>query len=465
MSYSQNTRSVPRMRNLTYTERNEFENTVRECGNAYARTEGKVFSEKGVREVLNYAYASTQRMKFKSITEFARAKFKSFANCYDIGDYYEDETPVVVVDEPNNEPTTNANANVIDPTQAQTQTNQTEPSNTPSDEPSDEPSKDDEGDEEDDEEDEDEEDEDEEDEEDEDDPLEPLVQYIKAQVMDEVDEKIKAIEPQVKTSVIEVKTPNQSKKVEGFVHKEFETVLNYVSADEPVYLYGPAGAGKNVLCKQVADALGLDFYFTNAVTQEHKLTGFIDAMGVYHETEFYKAFTRGGLFMLDEMDASIPEALIILNGAIANRYFDFPTGRVDAHPDFRVIGAGNTCGRGATYQYNGRSQLDGASLDRFAMVNIDYDQDIELGCAGGDKELVNFVHAFRTASEKAGMSIILSYRGINRLSKMCPLIGLEKALIGGIVRGMDQADLDAICANMRCDNEYATALRSIRVSA
>ena len=116
-----------------------------------------------------------------------------------------------------------------------------------------------------------------------------------------------------------------------------------------MFLAGPAGSGKNVICKQIAKALDLDFYFSNAVTQEYKLTGFTDANGTYHESQFYKAFRNGGLFMLDEMDASIPEVLIILNAAIANRYFDFPApiGYVEAHPDFRVVAAGNTFGNGA----------------------------------------------------------------------------------------------------------------------
>lgn len=63
-------------------------------------------------------------------------------------------------------------------------------------------------------------------------------------------------------------------------------------------------------------------------------------------SSMYKAFKYGGLFMLDEMDASIPEVLIILNAAIANRYFDFPApiGYVEAHPNFRVVSAGNTFG-------------------------------------------------------------------------------------------------------------------------
>ena len=37
------------------------------------------------------------------------------------------------------------------------------------------------------------------------------------------------------------------------------------------------------------------------------------------------------MFFLDEIDASCPECLVILNSVIANRYFDFPTGRVKAN--------------------------------------------------------------------------------------------------------------------------------------
>ena len=59
------------------------------------------------------------------------------------------------------------------------------------------------------------------------------------------------------------------KEIPGVQHSKFETVLKFVANDEPVYLAGPAGSGKNVICKQVAEALGLDFYFTNAVTQEY----------------------------------------------------------------------------------------------------------------------------------------------------------------------------------------------------
>lgn len=250
----------------------------------------------------------------------------------------------------------------------------------------------------------------------------------------------------------------ERKDMKGFVHEKFDTVLKFVANDEPVYLVGPAGSGKNHLCKQVADALGLKFYFTNAVTQEYKLTGFTDANGNYQPTQFYKAFTEGGVFMLDELDASIPEVLVILNAAIANRYFDFPApiGYVEAHPDFKIIAAGNTIGKGADYEYVGRNQLDGASLDRFAIVPIDYSVEIENGMAV-DIELADFCREFRKASQKVGIQVIVSYRAINRLAKMVKLLDLTEALDTCLIKGLEKDDINVIC-NELTPSKYKSAL-------
>lgn len=252
------------------------------------------------------------------------------------------------------------------------------------------------------------------------------------------------------------------KKLNGVQHEKFETVLKFVANNEPVFLTGPAGSGKNVLCKQIADALGLKFYFTNAVTQEYKLTGFTDAMGNFQETQFHKAFTQGGVFMLDEMDASIPEVLVILNAAIANRYFDFPApiGYVEAHPDFRVIAAGNTVGHGADFEYVGRNQLDGASLDRFAVVKIDYSVQIENSVAM-DIELADFCRDFRKAANKAGVQVIISYRGIGRLAKMMQLLSINEALETCLIKGMDKDDVHMIEQAMTVSSKYRSALREI----
>lgn len=287
---------------------------------------------------------------------------------------------------------------------------------------------------------------------------------IMGQVQDEVRNFIRSeygsIERKINTVV-----DGKAVKVDGVQHEKFETVLKFVANNEPVFLTGPAGSGKNVLCKQVAQALGLKFYFTNAVTQEYKLTGFTDANGNYQATQFYKAFTEGGVFMLDEMDASIPEVLIILNAAIANRYFDFPApiGYVEAHPDFRVIAAGNTIGQGADFEYVGRNQLDAASLDRFAVIEIDYSPTIENAVTGNDTELVEFCRAFRKEAQKAGCSIIVSYRGMGRLAKMLQILTIEEALKTYLIKGLEVDSIKMI-ANGIPSSKYKTALGHIAVA-
>ena len=264
---------------------------------------------------------------------------------------------------------------------------------------------------------------------------------------------------------IEVTSPAGNKIIEGIVHEKFEMVLKLVSADIPVFLTGPAGSGKNVICKQVSEALDAEFYFSNAVTQEYKLTGFIDANGNFHETQFYKAFTKGGIFMLDEIDASTPEVLVILNAAIANRYFDFPTGRVTAHENFRIVAAGNTYGTGADIEYTGRYQLDAASLDRFAIVEIDYSAAIEEAVADGNRELVEFIRSFRMAVEAAKIKFVVSYRSIERLAKLSTVFEKAVAIQIGLVRSLAKDDLRTILGNMDTNtNDYTKELHRMVVA-
>ena len=263
-------------------------------------------------------------------------------------------------------------------------------------------------------------------------------------------------------TVHEIKTETSSNKIKGVVHEKFDEVLKLVAADIPVFLTGAAGTGKNVICKQVAEALDKEFYFTNAVTQEYKLTGFIDANGTYHETQFYKAFTEGGVFMLDEMEPSIPEVLIILNAAIADRYFDFPTGRVEAHKDFRLIAAGNTYGTGADIEYTGRYQLDAASLDRFALVEIDYSKNIELALSQGDTELVEFIDAFRAAVSESGIKFVCSYRALDRIKKLDGVLPLGEVLRTCLLKSLTKDDVRIVNSKLKSKisshNKYVAEL-------
>lgn len=277
-------------------------------------------------------------------------------------------------------------------------------------------------------------------------------------------ENIKAVMEAKEIPVPEPQKPVWKEPVGEVFHSKFKLIKGCVESNIPVYLAGPAGSGKNHTLEQVAKALGLEFYFTNSVQQEYKLTGFIDAGGNFHETEFYKAFTKGGLFFLDEMDASIPEVLVLLNAAIANGYFEFPNGKVTAHKDFRVVAAGNTVGSGADEAYTGRMVLDQATLDRFAIIEFGYDMKIEMALAKGNVELVQLIQDLRKQAEDKGIRATFSYRCITMVIKLEQTgLAIKDIIKIAVVKGLDKDTISTFSTNT--GNKYSEALYQVKKAA
>ena len=259
-------------------------------------------------------------------------------------------------------------------------------------------------------------------------------------------EEVAAIKDEKPCRTIEVKVGEKTNRVDGVLNPVFDDVVTLIAANKNVYLYGPAGSGKNVLCGQVAEALGLKFYYQNTLLTKFDLSGFKNAVGDFEKTEFFEAFTKGGLFMLDEVDNSTAEAMVALNAALANGYYSFPgIGRVDCHPDFRCIAAGNTIGTGADSAYCGRYKLDASSRDRFCFEGIDYCEEIEKAItAGDDTGLLVFAHDLRRAIQDVGAEIIFGYRGISRLHKWQKVFGFKKCLKKFVTKGLEEVDKDTI---------------------
>lgn len=113
--------------------------------------------------------------------------------------------------------------------------------------------------------------------------------------------------------------------------------------------------------------------------------------------------------MLDEIDASVPEALVIINTAIANGYFDFPNGKIEAHENFRIVACANTYGLGGDNVYVGRNQLDGASLDRFAVIYFDYDPVLEKNLVI-NQDWAEFIQELRKRIHQRQIKHIVSMR-------------------------------------------------------
>lgn len=244
-------------------------------------------------------------------------------------------------------------------------------------------------------------------------------------------------------------------KTESVLDPNFENILHLVAAHENVYLYGPAGSGKNTIAEQIADALGVDFYYQNTLVTKFDVSGYKNAQGEYEETPFYKAWKNGGLFFADELDNSTAEAIIALNAALANGYYTFPNSgeKVAKNPNFYCIAAGNTNGQGATEEYCGRYQMDESSRDRFAFIEIDYNKKVEESICGGHLDILEFVRDLRSVAKSLQIKLICSYRAISRLAKFYDM-NTEFVLDSFIFKGLALDDIREIAAALSSENKY-----------
>ena len=86
---------------------------------------------------------------------------------------------------------------------------------------------------------------------------------VTAKVMQQVNAAITDIiakqAPRRVEHVISLPDGTENTVKDQILHPKFDTVLKKVAMGDAVYMYGPAGSGKNILAQQVAKALGLIF--------------------------------------------------------------------------------------------------------------------------------------------------------------------------------------------------------------
>lgn len=214
--------------------------------------------------------------------------------------------------------------------------------------------------------------------------------------------------------VVHVQGPNGLVVLDGLQHEATPEVIQVASMGHHVMMVGPAGCGKTTIGEAVSRALALPFYITSTVFDTHELLGFTDGMGNYHRTPFRMAFEHGGVWVADELDAWDAAALLSVNSALANGFVTFPDGSqpIKRHADFRMIGTANTFGKGADRVYIGRNELDAASLDRFAVIEVDYDANLESHLSGGNIDWYLYVTNLRRLIEEKNIRHVVSTRAI-----------------------------------------------------
>jgi len=166
---------------------------------------------------------------------------------------------------------------------------------------------------------------------------------------------------------------SESTPIHDGAHHLSGYVCKLVEARQNVMLIGAAGTGKSFVAKQVATHLDLRYGetpMTPGATRgdllgRHTLAGFIPS-------QFVEIYSQGGIFNFEEIDASDPSMLIVVNNALASDHlYNSVNGEVyDRHPDFIAVSTANTFGLGADSKYTGREKLDLATIDRFRMGRV-----------------------------------------------------------------------------------------------
>jgi len=210
-------------------------------------------------------------------------------------------------------------------------------------------------------------------------------------------------------------------------HEQVAKLRDFLSKGIPTMLVGPAGSGKTSAAKKVAQDFESSFYSMSlsGQTSEIKLAGYKDAAGNYHRTSFREAFENGGVFLLDEVDNGNPNILTVLNSAVDNGFFTFPDGKVEKHESFRIVTTANTYGKGGSREYVGRNPLDSAFLDRFLVLDWEYDEQLEFNIAP-DKNWCKHVQSIRKIAADLSVRLIVSPRATLNGGKLTDMYSYEQ---------------------------------------
>ena len=280
----------------------------------------------------------------------------------------------------------------------------------------------------------------------------------------------------VPSFTIQVNPAEEKFEGEQPLHYKFPLVAASVSNRIPTMIVGPAGWGKTSTIKALADTCRIAWgdddveYIIQSIgpqTSKADILGYMDANGKYVRSQFRMCFENGFIYACDEADAGSAGSLTLLNQGFANQECSFPdNGMIDRHENFVPLFLANTYGQGANATYVGRNQLDAATLDRFAVVEYDYDETWEGKICGVDREgsqlkmdaggkrtkeeWVDYVCRVRGAVDSLAVRHVVSPRasingiklleaglGFTHVSNMCVWKGMDSATRAKITNEMD----------------------------
>ena len=252
-------------------------------------------------------------------------------------------------------------------------------------------------------------------------------------------------------------------KVNGIVNPKFARILKYLANGENVYMYGPAGTGKNVTAKQCAEALDMPIFYNNTIYTKYDLCGYMDANGQYVPTTFYNFMkSPKGLYFMDEYDNSQSSALVCFNDVLEDKKYTFPNGEtLYLDENHKIIAAGNTNGQGATEEYNDRYVIDESNRSRFMFVSVTYDSAVEKSIVGNSTDILDFVNDLRRVRDLLNIKLILGYREIKRLKTYEDDDDLPELFDNMLLKGMEQDTINEIASRLDGSTKWHKAFKSL----
>ena len=262
---------------------------------------------------------------------------------------------------------------------------------------------------------------------------------------------------------ITVNGETRQAQIKGIVNPKFARIMKYLANGENVYMYGPAGTGKNVTAKQCAEALDMPIFYNNTIYTKYDLCGYMDANGQYVPTTFYNFMKAPkGLYFMDEYDNSQSSALVCFNDVLEDKKYTFPNGEtLYLDENHKIISAGNTNGQGATEEYNDRYQMDESNRSRFMFVPVTYDPAVEKSIVGESNDILDFINDMRRVRDEIGIKLILGYREIKRLKRYEDDDDPAELLDNMLIKGMEQDTINEIAARLNGTTKWHRAFKSL----
>lgn len=237
---------------------------------------------------------------------------------------------------------------------------------------------------------------------------------------------------------------------EGYTkNPNFSSIGNAIVAGDTIsiLLYGAAGTGKTIACKQLCEQMRLPILATINCTEnldEFVLGKYIPVEDkiIFRESEVSMAIRNGGAVVFEEINFARPGYLAFLNSLLdVNGFVRLDNGEIiRRHPDFRFFATMN-------YGYYGTKEINEALLNRFhMMIELQALSDDSIRhllktqvpeCIDNIDLMLDTYHFIQKVMESRGLKHVISPRNLlnwAKLAKHCGYTLAGELTLAGVVQ-------------------------------